>query len=61
MLSKICCFNSDFCKCEFLGLTRSKNIKLGYIFIILLAYGILQLLDSLVEDTSAARDSFACN
>ena len=52
MLGKICCFNTDACKCTCWGLTRNKNVKIAYIAIIILAYLILILINSTMDTTS---------
>ena len=41
MLAKICCINSEFCKCQWTTLTNNKNIKLGYVAFMALAFVIL--------------------
>lgn len=38
MLQKICCYNTDFCKCECLCLSRNKNVKLAYIAFLLTGF-----------------------
>lgn len=52
MLRKICCLDTDLCKCSCLGLTRNKNVKLGYIFVLLLAFGILIFVNILMHPES---------
>jgi hypothetical protein len=34
MLSKICCLHTDLCKCHCFGLTRNKNVKIGYLLLL---------------------------
>lgn len=36
IVRSICCWGTDYCKCEFLCLTRNQNIKLTYIILIML-------------------------
>lgn len=35
-LQNLCCWGTDYCKCQWIGLTRNQNIKLTYIISILL-------------------------
>ena len=62
MLSKICCLNTDLCKCHCCGLTRNKNVKLGYIAILLTFYLLLQLSSSLTDLTSKSTiHTYGCH
>ena len=48
MLRKICCLNSEACDCTCWSLTRNKNVKIGYIVLILFAYGVLLMVNALM-------------
>lgn len=62
MLSKICCFNTDIAKCQCLGLTRNKTIKIGYLLIIALAYSILLIINASMNEISVATlEAYGCN
>jgi hypothetical protein len=60
MLSKVCCFNTDISKCQCLGLTRNKTIKIGYLLTLALAYAVLLVINASMRDpappTLAAYD-----
>ena len=49
MLRKICCLHTDLCKCHCFGLTRNKNVKLGYIAIIFFFIPAIVLLNSITD------------
>jgi len=51
MLTKICCLHTDLCKCHCFGLTRNKNVKLGYIAITLLSILAIILLNATADTT----------
>ena len=36
VLKGICCWGTEYCKCEILGMTRNQNVKLAYLFLLLL-------------------------
>ena len=62
MLTKICCLHTDLCKCHCFGLTRNKNVKLGYILITLLAIATLPLLNALTNPSDPLTiDRYNCN
>ena len=49
MLSKLCCFGTDICNCKCFGLTRNKNVKIGYIIILLLAASLLLFINAMMH------------
>ena len=49
MLSKICCLNTELCKCHCFGLTRNKNVKIGYILLIAFFSMLLFIVNGLID------------
>lgn len=43
----VCCWGTDYCKCEFLKLARNQNIKLGYILFLIVTICITAMVSAL--------------
>ena len=52
MLSSLCCLNTNLCKCSCFGLTRNKNVKIGYIILLLLFSTLLIFTNLAMQDSS---------
>lgn len=47
LLKGVCCWGTDYCKCEFLKLARNQNIKLGYILFLIVTICITAMVSAL--------------
>ena len=57
----MCCWGTDYCKCEFLKLARNQNIKLGYILFVVVTISIITLVSIFVEPSQSLIETFNCN
>ena len=39
VMKGLCCWGTDYCKCQVLGLIRNQNVKLGYFLLLFVVLG----------------------
>lgn len=55
-----CCWGTDYCKCQIIGLTRNQNIKLTYIIFILLLLFATSMAAHFKSDSPSLITQFSC-
>ena len=61
VLKGICCWGTEYCKCEFLGMTRNQNVKVGYLFLLLLALTVSALVGKIYSESKLYMELLGCD
>lgn len=59
-VQNLCCWGTDYCKCQIIGLTRNQNIKLTYIILILLLLFATAIVSKYKSESEALIARFTC-